>query len=362
MKKVKLLGVLATSAMLLAGCVNGGGETTSTAPTTSDEPTTSEEVASEWSEADAAVIKDLLSYKSSGGSYRWSGKLPHDFNASLKAYPEEDNDETYLFALGDKVTEAQLEKYANALESNKFGFVEMEEVPEDITYFEDFEDDTVRAYWYSISGDYFFPSVGCAVVFGQQLDTLKFQLCATLTICGWDKNMIYGTNYRYYPYQDYKQYFDQYVSEYATGYILNVNGYPDITEDMSDDEYESVVAEAGQNYVFVEDSASSTAWSMRDPQYCYPFSYGNAYNDDLFEASEYYFYGGMDADEFDALLTAVTGKGYVQGTGDDDWIYTLTTAEKGKFIMGLVFYDAGEFLESETVVELYYNYEAPAAA
>ena len=362
MKKVKLLGVLATSAMLLAGC-NGGGSSQPTSTEPSTEPTTSTEpVESEWSEADAATIKELLSYKASSGAYRWTGKLPHDFNASLKSYPTEDGDATYIRALGDKVTEAQLEKYATALESNKFGFVEMEEVPEDITYFEDFEDDSVRAYWLSISGDYFYPSVGCAVVFGQELDTLKFQLCATLVFCGWDKNMVYGTSFGYYPYQEYKQYFDQYVSEYAVGYMLNVNGYPDITEDMSDDEYDAVIAEAAQNYVFVSDSASAETFSQNDTQYVYPFSYGNVYDDDLFASSEYYFYGGMDADEFDALVAAVTGKGYVPGTGDKDWIYTLETLDKGTFTMGLVFYDVGDFLESETVVELYYNYEAPAAA
>ena len=102
MKKVKLLGVLAASTMILAGCA-GGNTSTSTEPTSTEPTSTSTETSSaEWSEADAKSIKDFV-----------HTNLPAFADLKLQTIGEEDE---YIKMLGKAGTDATVEAYGRLLE------------------------------------------------------------------------------------------------------------------------------------------------------------------------------------------------------------------------------------------------------
>lgn len=354
MKKVKLFGVLACSTMILAGC---GGQTSST----------TEPAKSEWTENEAAVIKDVLSYKDQSAGINYRGKLPFANGMSISSAPAEGNDNAYILAVGDKVTEAQLEAYGTLLEGDDYGFISYDEIPEDIAYLEEFEDDTIYCYYLDLNDSYFLFDRCVVVAFGQQAETKKFQMIATQVETLWAEQMLYGTNFGYYDLEAMsaegkKQMIDIYTS-YVPALTCLANGYPEPAgwDDMTEEQQEAAMAEIAANYSLLDISGYKTV-SVNDTGFMYPFTYGNIYSE-LWAMSEYFFFSGCEATDFDDLKDdLINVKGFVQGTGDKEWLFTKEVADVGKFTLGAAYYAAGDFLESDNVIEIYYDFEAPKAS
>ena len=343
MKKVKLLGLLASSVMILAGC-NGGEPST--------EPTSTEPPAPEWSEEDAKAIKDFV-----------HANLPAFADLKLEELGEDD---TYLRMKGKAGTDATVEAYGELLEEIKFkaaGFV-----PEDID--PDYDADTVVYYAKNINAK---TTEMAYVTVGLEDGTNKLLVCATYGSCFmddffWAKNRvsIWTFNAKY-------DEFNGYIADY----LLWANGSKAYTdESLDDDAVEARAAEEASYFVWPEvaavvaDPEKTTGVLFADYQFGYPFTYGNAYSDEFHSIIDVGYYEAT-AEEEEAYVTALevnytkTKEKYI----DDE--KTILERFYKREVEGFGTYYAAEFFypgmlgsgaDSTDVLAVSYDYDGPKAA
>lgn len=346
MKKVKLLGVLAASTMILAGCA-GGNTSTSTEPTSSEPTSTSTETSSaEWSEADAKSIKDFV-----------HTNLPAFADLKLQTIGEEDE---YIKMLGKAGTDATVEAYGRLLENYKFSAADF--VPDDID--DDYDETSVVYYAKSLSSK---TTEMCFVTVGLEDGTNKLLVCATYGSCymeeyaGGDSVSVYSLNAGY----TIKDVHDE-----IAGYLLTINGAKSAS--MEDGTAKDArEAEETALFAFPEIAPKDDKYSftISDYQYGYPFTLGNAYSSKFHSIIELGYYKAVQTEQVDyqgALDTAnylVTKEGFVD---KDETIpyrdYSLNDTEYGKYTVEEYFYPEALSSGSEKsdVYFVAYDYEAPA--
>ena len=352
MKKVKLLALLASSVMILAGCGNGSGSTS-----TEPEPTStssSSEPTPEWSEADAKAIKDFV-----------HTNLPAFNDLKLETIEE---DATYIRMMGKAGTDATVEAYGAALEGYKFeaaGFV-----PEDID--EDYDADTVVYYSKSLSSK---TSEMAYVTVGLEDGTNKLLVCATYGSAFFDDFFVGKSRVSIWTLTVTLEKFHEYVGDYllwANGSV----GYTD--ESLSEDDADARIEEEMHYFSYPTVAAcvdpedgSATGILVADYQFGYPFTLGNAYSEQFHSILQIGYYEAT-ADEEAAYQAQLVADNYVVDKTkyiDDD--KTILESYYKNVVDGYGTYYADEFFypgflssgsASHDVLVVSYDYDAPAAA
>ena len=347
MKKVKLLGVLAASTMILAGCT--GGNNTSTEPTSTDTSgSTTETSSAEWSEADAKSIKDFV-----------HTNLPAFNDLKLLTIGEEDE---YIKMLGKAGTDATVEAYGKLLENYKFSSADF--VPEDID--DDYDESSVVYYAKSLSTK---TTEMCYVTVGLEDGTNKLLVCATYGSCymeeyaGGDSVGVYTLNSGYT--------IDDVHKEIA-GYILAMNGAKssDMEEGDAKDAREKAELELFA-FPVIAPKDDKYSFTISDYQYGYPFSLGNAYSSKFHAIIELGYYKALQTEQtdyqtaLDAANYIITKEGFVDQKETIPYRdYSLNDLEYGKYTVEEYFYPEALSSGSEKsdVYFVAYDYQAPAAA
>ena len=407
MKKVKLLGIGALAAFLLAGCNIGGGggggksttkidptsepsktsaptsapsdssssqpsssvdpsssqPSSSVDPSSSSAPSSSSEPPAPSKEAWTAEESEFIQSALSDDEYAFAGDLPFAHGLTV-----DDEEQSYVRAVGDVVSDDDVTAYGDSLGAD---FELLDFVPEDIVLLEAFEDDQASVYAYDYSGGYIMPAPQCMVAVGKEAGTGKLLVCATLTYCGMpDADLNFDTGSIQY----YSAEAAIYVSYYAS-YIPFENGYPysipeqadyDVNGDgqLDDEEYaawlsaaqaayNAAAAEAADYYVLPEFSCDGVAFN--DNQFMNPFTYGNVYSQ-YYWASTNVFYLFTDSAEYATWISNVEAAGYVQLEGDDDWIYAKEVEGVGTFLIGSNYMEGA--LGTGDICQVYLDFEA----
>ena len=325
MKKVKLLGVLAASTMLLAGCSN--------AP----EPEPEKEA---FTEAEVATIKSVL----------LDQELPFAFHMAVQEYNEEED--LFFVAKGDAVKLEDLKEYSKLVKAKPYSFESSRLDPEDAYILEDygveFVEDSVNYYYKSFAGEDSLFVQNAVIYFGQEAKTNNFLMIGFESICVWDSATV-ETNYGYIP-ENKAEFFSvddlKEMFEYTAEGVLTLDGHPEIAKATTAEAAAEAAKTAAESYVvpgFVEDEIDLVG--VEDIQFVLPLFYGSPYSSG-FHSNVTLILSGYTETEYGEYETALTTAGYVlnASTKNNMWkdssYYELEVENVGTYVTEILF-DSG---------------------
>lgn len=322
MKKVKLLGVLAASTMLLAGCAN--------AP----EPEPEKEA---FTETEVATIKSVL----------LDQEVPFAYHMAVQEYNEEED--LFFVAKGDVVGVEELKAYSKLAKAKPYSFEYSYVDPEDAYVLEDFGvefvEDSVNYYYKDCAADGSYVFDNAVILFGQEAKTNKFLMIGFESICVFDCATYSNGGYGYVADAkdetkcfEVKTLNEEFVKPISEG-VLVCNGLPSAEAAKTAEDYQAAISAGAEKYVmpdFDEDSINFVG--VEDVQFSIPLIYGSPYSSGFHSNVTMMLFGFTDA-KYAEYETAITDAGYVlnpsskQAVWKDSSYYELEVENEGTFVL-----------------------------
>lgn len=324
MKKVKLLGVLAASTMLLAGCANAQPEPEKEA----------------FSETEVATIKSVL----------LDQEIPFAYHMEVQEYNEEED--LFFVAKGDVVAVEDLKAYTKLLKEKPYSFEYSYVDPEDAYILDElgveFVESSVNYYYKDCASEGSYVCDNAVVLFGQEAKTNNFLLIGFESICVIDCATYSNGGYGYIAdSKDKDKCFSvEDLNEFTTtAYegVLVCNGLPSAVAAKTDEAYEAAITAGAANYVLPEYEEDTINFiGVEDIQFAYPLFYGSPYSSGFHSNVTLILFGFTEA-KYTAYETAITDAGYVLNASSkkamwkDSSYYEKEVENEGTFVLEIMY-------------------------